>query len=188
MGLLYIMPIDLDEVDRVVLKGERLVLKSYGLPLIFWGYLAAVLVVVAAMGIAVIDPLQKLYQTADPINQLLVIACALTLIGVPLGFTFLFFLEIRLEKNKNRLRKSYHFLGLPLFTKTLELDQNNAFDIIHHMDSPNIAKLDGDEELRGFQNKGYFVLTAKTHSKSHWVDRSSRKADLIKLKKLLEQY
>jgi hypothetical protein len=189
MGLLYIMPIDLDEVDRIRVNEESLLLKSYGLPLIFWGYLAAVLVVIFAMGIAILAPLQKLFETGDPLNQALVIMCALTLIGVPLGFIFLFFLEIRLEKKKDILKKSYHLLGLPFFYKKIQLDNQKPFEIVHHMDSPNIAKLDGDEELRGFQNKGYFVLIAiNKNDKRIWIDRSSRKVDLVKLKGLLEKY
>jgi hypothetical protein len=188
MGLLYIMPIDLDEVDRVRVKEDTLILKSYGLPLIFWGYLAAVLVVIFAMGIAIVDPLLKLYQTGDSINQALVILCTLTLIGVPLGFIALFFIEYRLQKNKNLLRKSYHLFGIPFYVKKLSLSNQDSFEVIHHLDSPNMAKMQGDEELRGFQNKGYFVLAIKTPTKTIWIDRSSRKTDLVKLKTLLEQY
>jgi len=188
MGLLYIMPIELDEVDRVRVKEDTLLLKSYGLPLIFWGYLAAVLIVIFAMGIAIVDPLFKLYQTNDAINQALVLVCSVTLIGVPFGFIALFFIEYRLEKNKNTLKKSYHLFGVPIYVKKLSLDAQKSFEVIHHLDSPNMAKMQGDEELRGFQNKGYFVLTAKTSTKTVWVDRSSRKTDLIKLKNLLEKY
>lgn len=188
MGLLYILPIDENEVDRVEIKDDRLILKSYGLPLVFWGYLAGILVVISAMGIAVSNPLQTLYNTGDPINQALALICLAVLLGVPLGFTALFFYEYRLEKVQDLLKIQHRLFGLPIRSRKIPLTPPASLNVIHFMDSPNMAKLHGDEELRGFQNKGHFLLVIEREQQQIIIDRSSRKADLVKLKAFLERY
>ena len=50
------------------------------------------------------------------------------------------------------------------------------------MDSPNVAKVQQDPTMKGFENKGYFHLFARTiKGNLTLVDRSSRKADLKKM-------
>lgn len=187
MGLLYILPISEDERDRLGKnpKTGALILKSYGLPLIFWGYLLGILTIVSAMGLAVRSPLIKLYETGDMLNQLLALSCLATLISVPLGFLFFLFYEYRLEKKAAELKRSHHLFGLKLWQKTIIVEE---FVIEHFMDSPNMAKIYGNEDQRGFQNKGHFLLKARDSKQSmHLIDRSSKKADLIKLKSFLEE-
>lgn len=187
MGLLYILPISEDEVDRVRILDNGIVLKSYGLPLLFWGYLAGALAVVFAMGIAIKHPLEALYHTQDPLNQALALSCAAVLLGTPLAFLSLFFYEYQLIKRPGKITKAHTLLGLPFFKKTLLHNDQHPLEIIHFMDSPNVAKLHGDSDLRGFQNKGHFLLVSQQGDKHIIIDRSSKKADLIKLKKLLDE-
>ena len=187
MGLLYILPISEDERDRLGKnpKTGALILKSYGLPLIFWGYLLGILTITSAMGLAIRSPLIKLYETGDTINQVLALSCLTTLIAVPLGFLFFLFYEYRLEKKGAILKKSHHLFGLRLWQKTISVEE---FLVDHFMDSPNMAKLYGNEDQRGFQNKGHFLLKARdVKGAVHLIDRSSKKMDLTKLKTFLEQ-
>ncbi len=187
MGLLYILPISEDEGDRLAKnpKTGALILKSYGLPLIFWGYLLGILTIVSAMGLAIRSPLVKLYETGDILNQTLAISCLVTLISVPLGFLFFLFYEYRLEKKGPLLKKSHHLFGIKLWQTTMTVEE---FSVDHFMDSPNMAKLYGNEDQRGFQNKGHFLLKARDgKGVTHLIDRSSKKADLTKLKTFLEK-
>jgi hypothetical protein len=186
MGLLYVMPIELKETDRVEKLEDGIVLKSYGLPLLFWGYLAGIIVIISAMGLAIKDPLITLYQTGDQLNQLLALACGTTLLAVPLGFISLFLYEYRLIVRPERIIKQHTILGLPFYWQTLPLTNKTQLEVIHFMDSPNVAKLAESEDLRGFQNKGHFLLVhTNEQGKRTTLDRSSRKVDLTKLKQLL---
>ena len=57
------------------------------------------------------------------------------------------------------------------------------------MDSPNVAKMQQDPTMKGFENKGYFQLFARNEvGKLVLIDRSSRKADLKKMVELLNRY
>ena len=51
-----------------------------------------------------------------------------------------------------------------------------------------MAKIYNKEELKGFENKGYFELHAISGDKIFLIDRHGRKADLIKIKELLSNY
>jgi hypothetical protein len=62
----------------------------------------------------------------------------------------------------------------------------NPFQVDHFIDGPNVARLRGGDESRGFQNKGYFTLWVRTAGEELvLVDRHSRKADLLALQTLL---
>jgi len=53
------------------------------------------------------------------------------------------------------------------------------------MDSPNMARAQGDEKFKSFQNKGHFELVASNRDHRLIVDRSSRKQDLEDLKVII---
>lgn len=190
MGLLYILPVSTDEMDRVEIKPDStLVLKSYGLPLLFWGYLAGSFTIFLAMYIGVKDPIVALYNTPDPLNKTLALICAATLIIIPLTLLGFFFYEKRVIKNQRSLKIEHYVFWIKIYSKNHQLKENTGFSIEHFMDAPNMAKMSGDPELRGFQNKGHFELYAQNdQSKKILIDRSSRKADLVKLKEFLAQY
>jgi hypothetical protein len=56
------------------------------------------------------------------------------------------------------------------------------------MDSPNMAKIYNKDELKGFENKGYFELRVLSGGQKILIDRHSRKADLLKMKDTLLKY
>lgn len=190
MGLLYLLPVSTDEGDRVEVDQEStLTLKSYGLPMLFWGYLAGAFIIISAMFIGIKDPMVALYQTQDPINQLLATICGLTLALIPLTLLGFFFYEKRIVKKQHSLKVQHYLFWTKIRSNEFLLKDQNCFTIEHFMDAPNMAKISGDPELRGFQNKGHFELYATdSNNQKILLDRSSRKADLIKLQEFLLQY
>lgn len=194
MGLMYIFPVELDNQDRTELIAnpengkETIVLKTYGLPMIFWGYLGAALVVIAAMWLASRAAIAKLISYDDPGLQALGYLVQSTLILTPFVLVALFFYEKHLKKSGKTLTLIYKFFFIPVYAKKINLDNEAALSVDHFMDSPNMAKIHNKEELKGFENKGYFELHALSGGKSILIDRHSRKADLLKLKDLLSKY
>ncbi len=186
---MFIFPVSKEEQDRITINEEGLTLKTYGLPMVFWGYLLAAAVVVFAMFIGVKGPMVKLYQTGDTINQALVIAVAAVLLFIPFGTLCFYMYEKFITKKDNKLTIKHRLFFIPVFKKTYELDAKDAITIDHYMDSPNVAKMKQDPTMRGFENKGYFQLHAKLKSGKYiFVDRSNRKADLKKIQALLSEF
>jgi hypothetical protein len=177
MGLMYIMPVSENEIDRIEIKetqnGKSITLKSYGLPLIFWGYLAGILVILFAMGLAIKGPMTKMLSMDDPLNQAL---------------AWIVFATI-LTKSDKKLVITHRLFWVPIWKRSFELKEKDSLSVEHFMDSPNIAKIQGKQELRAFQNQGYYNLHALLSSnKFVLVDRHSRRADLNKLSEILSRY
>lgn len=193
MGLMYMFPVSEDEQDRVdILNNDvnkAIVLKTYGLPLVFWGYLIAILAVIGAMYLAVQGPIKKLIQTGDSINIYLAYTVQATLILLPLTLIALYFYEKLITKSKDSLIITHRVFWLPIWKRIIHLKDSQAIEVNHFMDSPNVAKMRQDASMKGFENKGYFELFA-TNSKdeSIFIDRHSRKADMIKMRDLLRKY
>lgn len=195
MGLMYIFPVELDDQDRTELltdsKSEKttLILKTYGLPMIFWGYLSAALVVLAMMWLAAKPIIAKLFTYSEDASLVgLAYLVQYTLILTPLALLGFFFYEKHIQKSGNKLELIYKLFFIPVWSKNIILDDSSALSVDHFMDSPNVAKIHNKAELRGFENKGYFELHAKSNGKSILIDRHSRKADLVKMKDLLSKY
>lgn len=193
------LPISTEETDRVEIKNHSLILKSYGLPMIFWGYLAGILIVIAAMALAIKGPLLKLLSSGDAINLLISLAALAVLIFIPTFLLAAFFYEKVLIKRKDQLTIVHRLFWAPILTKKYQLapSATNAttpqFFIGHFLDSPNMARINKQDNMNQFENKGYFelmanILTKKKTTKSIFIDRHSRKADVLKLKTLLDQY
>lgn len=183
---MYVFPVSTEEADFVELKEESITLKSYGLPYIFWIYAVCALAVVFFMFLAVKAPVLKLVELGDETDKTLGYGL-LTFIGLIPFFVFgFFFYEKRICKTKDTLTLEYRIFGLKVFSETFQCDPQDPFAIDAFLDSPNVAKIKGDEQSIGFQNKGYFTLKLKTaQGKIIMVDRHSRKADLVKLQNLL---
>jgi hypothetical protein len=200
MGLMYIFPVtdNENEGDRALVENQSLVLKTYGLPMIFWGYLAAALSVVLIMWLASRAVVLKLLSyTEDATLLFLGHLVQWTLIFIPILLICFFFYEKVLTKKGQQLTVSYRLFFITVWKKTYQLSGNpeEAILVKHFMDSPNMAKLraqqglGGVEALKHFENKGYFELVIKTdQQKTVHIDRHSRKADLLKLKELLLKY
>lgn len=193
MGLLYIMPVSEEESDRIQIietpEGKLLHVKSYGLPLIFWGYLLAILSMIFIMAVAIYDPLTKVLSGADEINRVLGFTVLATLLMTPLTLLAFFFYEKVLSKNNNELIITHKVFWLPLWRTKLTLKTNDAFTLEHYLDSPNMARLQNKDEMRGFANRGYFELFAILNDGRYIrIDRSSQRYELTKLKDFLSRF
>lgn len=198
MGLMYIFPVtdDAAEGDRATVKESTLVLKTYGLPMIFWGYLGAALSVLLIMWLASRAVIAKLLSYADdPTLLFLGHLVQWTLLLTPVVLLAFFFYEKMLTKKGSELKVTYRVFFIPFWVKKYRLAASDSFTVDHFMDSPNMARirnrqgLGGADAMKHFENKGYFELNIKTDKNSSInIDRHSRKADLIKLKELLSKY
>lgn len=197
MGLMYIFPNtdDASEGERVEIRDSKIILKTYGLPMIFWGYLAAAMSVLLIMWLASKAVIAKLLSyNEDPTLLFLGHLVQWTLILTPIILLAFFFYEKIIIKKGRNLVIIHKIFFLPVFKKSFELSSSESIGVNHFMASPNMAKLRAsqgltDESLKHFENKGYFELYIQTDNKpSITIDRHSRKADLLKMKELLSRY
>ncbi len=192
MGLMYIMPVSEKEVDRVEISSDEnksITLKSYGLPLIFWGYLAAIVVVILAMGLAIKNPMLKMMEMSDPINQLLAWIVLSTLLAIPLSLIGFLFYEKFISKSGEELTITHRLFWIPVFKKRYLLKDSKSFQVQHYLSSPNQAKIDGNQDHRAFQNQGYYNLIGiLKNDQTVLIDRHSRKADLTKISEVLTKF
>ncbi len=192
MGLMYLFPVSDDEGDRTEIRNDNnkktVVLKTYGLPMIFWGYLAACLIVVASMWLASRASINKLMSYDDPGLMALGMLVKYTLIATPIVLLGFFFYEKQIQKSGNELKLVYKVFFITMYSKQIPLDSADAFLVDHYMDSPNMAKIYNKDELKGFENKGYFELRVLSGGQKILIDRHSRKADLLKMKETLLRY
>lgn len=191
---MYIFPVSEEEIDRTEIvsnpktEEKTIILKTYGLPMVFWSYLAASLIVIASMWLASKSAIEKLLSYQDSTLIFLGLLVKFTLILTPIVLLGFFFYEKEIHKSKKSLKLIYKVFFIPIAKKTITLDTVDAFLVDHFMDSPNVAKIHNKEELKQFENRGYFELHAKSGDKNIFIDRHSRKADLLKLKTLLAKY
>lgn len=193
MGLLYIMPVSEDEIDRVEViesEGSKLVhVKSYGLPLIFWGYLLAILSVIFIMAIAIKGPLEAVLSGEDQINKILGYIVLSILFITPTALIAFFFYEKVISKSGKDLVITHKVFWLPVWKKNLILKDAQALTLEHFLDSPNMARIQNRDEMKGFANKGYFELFAiLENQKLVRIDRSSQRYELTKLKDFLSKF
>ena len=188
MGLLYPLPISTDENDFVITEESKITLKSYGLPYIFWLYALAAFAVYIGMMLGVWSTMQALINSPDSINQVLALSFLIFTISLPITILGFFFYQkiIIADYGQRRLSIKHKIFGLPIKTQGLGFGDQLELDIIHYLDSPNMARIQRSSETRGFQNKGYYILEAKNPSQRIIIDRSSSKTDLKKIKVLLE--
>jgi hypothetical protein len=188
MGLLYVFPVSLEEKDFVELRDEKITLKTYGLPYLFWGYALAILMIITFMFLAIKAPVLKLIELGDETDTMLGYSFLAFLGSLPVFILAFFFFEKRIIKEGQSLTLEYRFFGLKLFSETFTLAEMNPFSIGPYLSSPNMARIKGSSDSTGFQNKGYFVLWLNTREgKQINIDRHSRKVDLEKLEELLRQ-
>jgi hypothetical protein len=191
MGLLYLFPnddTDTIENDRIIKTADSITLKTYGLPMVFWVYLAAIYIVVFTMWLTIRSSLDKLLTYDDSTMIFLYWLVKGTLTLGPLILLGFFFYEKFLTKSKNSLTITHRIFFIPIFSKKIILDTNESLTVDHFMDSPNIAKMNSHPDTRGFENKGYFELHAISNGRAIFIDRHSRKSDLLKMKEILGKY
>lgn len=189
MGLMYLFPTEENESEQISINPETktVILRSYGLPWIFWGYLAAILVVMFAMYLAIRDPLIKLKMSEDLINVRLAYLVEWTLYLTPVVLIGFFLYEKILTKTSKQIKITHKAFFIPLYSYKIDLQSNDDLVIEHFLESPNVAKMQNRPELRGFENKGYFELRAIVGNKKKLIDRHSRRQDLVKIKDILSK-
>lgn len=191
MGLLYPFPIAEDETDFVSVartsSGEvtQVEVKSYGLPYLFWLYAFIVIAMILIMYLAVHAPIEKLASLGDDVDKTLARALQIFLGLLPICILSFFFYEKRLTRLKETIIMQQRLFGIAFFTETFEGVTSNDLEVKTFLDSPNMARMSQSEDSRGFQNKGYFILSLKTKKGDILLDRHSRKHDLLALKQLL---
>lgn len=199
MGLMYIFPVtdDGSEGEQVQVKEtqghKEIILRTFGLPMVFWSYLVAALTVLALMWLASRAVITKLLNYDDSTLNFLGHLVQWSLILTPVVLLAFFFYEKSMVKNKTQLTLIYKIFFITVWKKKFELTSSDAFAVEHFMDSPNMAKIknqyrENKEALRHFENKGYFELCIETTEGKKRIDRHTRKADLIKMKDLLSRY
>ena len=187
MGLLYPFAIDEAESDHVTIKDSTILIKTYGLPYIFWGYLAALLIFLSVMALAIYRSLLTMLKSTDALNSLIAYSTITFFFLTIIGFFTLFIIEFRIFKKEKTLVKSVHILGLCIKKRTYQLDKN-SFEIENLRGTPNIARQKSLPGTTPMQNRGYFELYCKDVSgEKILLDRHSRKNDLQKLQNLLEK-
>lgn len=189
MGLLYPLPISTDESDFVYHNSDEqvVILKSYGLPYIFWIYGLAAFIVYVFMMLGVSSTLQALLESTDQINKALAISFLVFVILLPITILgFFFYQKIIIADHKQMYLRIFHkAFGVAYKSQAVHFPKAFNLEINHHLDSPNMARLQKGEDMRGFKNKGYFLLEAVSGEQRILIDRSSSKADLNKIKALL---
>ena len=187
MGLMYPFPVSLEETDFAEKKNDRLVLKTYGLPYIFWIYAICIIAVIFFMFLAIKAPILKLVELGDETDATLGYSLLGFIGSLPFFIFAFFFYEKRLIAGADYLSLEHRVFGIKVFSESFIVESQDHLWVESFLDSPNVARIKGDKESVGFQNRGYFVLWLKTpEGNKILVDRHSRKADLDKLKNLLE--
>lgn len=188
MGLLFQMPVEPSELDdRITVTDDTLHIRSYGLPMVFWGYLAAIFSVLFFMVLAIKDPLLKAYSGEDVINKYLALIVGSLLVIAPVALLALYFYEKEIIKRKSSLVLRHKIFFLPIWTRKVVASKEDSIYLEHFLDSPNIAAQKQDPSLKGFENRGYHKLMVKSDDgKIHIIDRNSRRGEMKKLMHLLQ--
>lgn len=191
MGLIYQLPSELNPLDDRIATNPSggISIKSYGLPYLFWGYMAAIDVVIFFMYLAVRSPLDKMIAGDDPINAALATSVYTFLFLSPLVLLGFFFYEKCITKVGTSLIIKHKIFSLPILKLHYTLAASDAFIIEHFLDSPNVAAIEDKKEFKGFQNRGHHLLFCKTKKgKKKFIDRHSQAGELKKIVTLLSRY
>jgi hypothetical protein len=192
MGLLYLFPDRINDENHVRYtehedgKVTSIELKTYGLPGIFWFYAIASLTVFLMLGLAVKSPLEKLLTYPNTVNFLIVYSMYTIYAFLPIIVFGFFFYQKSIRLQENQLVVVYKIFGIRFWRKIFRLNEATKLELSHFMDSPNLARIKGDRESLGFQNRGYYQLFILSEKRKYLLDRSSRKRDLIKLQEMLQ--
>ncbi|MAF79113.1 MAG: hypothetical protein CME60_13205 [Halobacteriovoraceae bacterium] len=190
MGLLFQMPVEENELDDRIINSENSIkIRSYGLPMIFWGYLLAIFAVLFFMVLAIKDPLLRAYQGPDEINRIIALVVGLIMLLAPILLLGAYFYEKEIELKKESLYLRHKVFFLPLRTYKVSLNKE-SFYLEHYLESLNVAAQEKREGMAGFENRGYYKLMVRDalNQRTYLVDRNSRRGEMRKLKTLLETF
>lgn len=186
MGLMYVFPVSREEEDFVIKKDDQIVLKSYGLPYIFWFYAVCICAVIVFMFFAIKNPIEKLILLGDSTDATLGYSLLSFLGLLPVVLFAFFFFEKRILSKGRQISMEYRVYGLKVFSETFTYSTAEDLTVEAFLNTPNVARIKNEDGTQGFQNKGYYILWLKTaDTKRIQLDRHSRKVDLEKLRDLL---
>ena len=190
MGLLFVLPTDKRDRDHLVESPRGLILKSYGLPPIFWGYLIVTLGTLSFLFLAAQGPLTAMVRSPDVLNASLAYSVFSLFALIPFALFCVFFYKKSLIKGGGRLQIIHKVLGIPLIKRDYNLEGiSRPFVVCHHLDSPNMAKIKGNPKDRAFYNQGYYILYLRLPGgREVALDRHSRRADLEKIMAFLSTH
>ncbi len=176
MGLIYQFPISSE--DSYVQINKNLIIKSYGLPKIFWLYYLLFIVFYTTLCFLLWQPLMNLINVDFFLGWITVIYTLLT----PLIPLFFFYYEKTLILNNFDLtiEKKVFFI----FSRKNHLLEQLI--LRRFLDSPNYARIHKLDS--SFQNKGYFILLGKNATCEFFIDRSSQGRDLLLLAQIFINY
>lgn len=183
---MFQLPVEKNDLDdRIEVREGFIRIRSYGLPMVFWGYLAAIFAVLFFMYLAIRGPINSILAGDDVINRSLAYLVILIFTLGPIILLSFFFYEKEILKEQNILTITHRIFFIPL--KRIKLDLRHKLTLKHFLDSPNVAKSRPQQGMAGFENRGYYlVTTTDDRGKEIMVDRNSRKGEMNKLIKLLE--
>ncbi len=189
MGLLFQMPVEHNELDdRIKTTDKELRIRSYGLPMIFWGYLLAIFAVLFFMILAIKDPLYRAYQGPDEINKVIALLVFAILTLAPIILLSVYFYEKEIHLQGDELTISHKVFFIPLRSMKIKLTQDSLY-LEHYLESLNVAAQEKKQGMAGFENRGYYKLMIRdSNNKGHLVDRNSRRGEMRKLKELIESH
>lgn len=185
------MPVEKNDLDdRIIVRGdkesEELILRSYGLPMVFWGYLLALFAVIFFMILAIKGPLMKVLTGEDTLNMVIGISVLALLTLGPITLLGFFFYEKEIAKRGKALTVTHKIFYIPVKRYQANLSQG-SLELEHFLDSPNMAAQQKKDGMAGFENRGYFKLILKSENgKTILIDRNGRRGEMRKLKELLE--
>ena len=166
MGLLYLYPQDLEDPDHIIKNADSVTLRTYGLPPIFWLYLLGTLTLLGLLSFSVSGPVIKILELGDPIGAVIAYSLIFFLLVTVTTLVGFFFYEKNLILEKTKLSVRSKAFGIPLTKKSYLLNNPNQIEIIHYLSSPNMARIQNGQDMKGFQNKGYWELRLNLDNKN----------------------
>ena len=187
MGLLFLMPTRENEINNVEKTQHGVVVRSYPLPFLFWCHLIAIFMVLMFLLIGIWAPMTKMMQSQDMINIVLSWSVLLLFILIPLVLIGIFFYEKSVVRIQQNMSIIHRILGIDFRKRDYVLSADkNPFVVEHYLGTPNMAKMEQNQQYRAFQNQGYYILFFfDIEGRKIFLDRNSRKADLKQLATLL---
>jgi len=92
MGLIYQFSTDINDHDHVKAFESSIMLRSYGLPAIFWLYLILGLMALSLLTIAVWPSVMKILESKQMIDQIIGLGLLITIFFIVTTFITFFFL------------------------------------------------------------------------------------------------
>lgn len=190
MGLLYIMPASIEEIDHVKIendeKNKKIILSSYGLPLMFWGYFLVLITLELAMFFSVQAIAIKLMNSEELFDKIIAWGCLITMVIIPFFCLCMLFFQKKIIRDNTKITITWNVFGIQLRKKVFDYHEStDELRVSHLLESANMAKIKKDPKTRAFENQGHYILILIKDGQEIFLDRHTRKQDLVKLSGLI---